>query len=71
VCFDISDQQYNVLRRLRRTRTAFLHKKLIILTFSGDFANILQQACLANGIEGAEKGVVSSFRRSFPVVPPC
>jgi len=48
VCFDIRDQQYNVLRRLRRTRTAFLHEKLIILAFSGNFANILQQACLAD-----------------------
>ena len=58
MCFDINDQQYNVLRRLRRTRTGILTVKLIILTFSGDFANILQQACLANAIEGAPKRVL-------------
>ena len=51
MCFDISDQHYNVF-----AKPAPDTKKLIVLTFSADFANIPQQACLANPIEGVEKG---------------
>ena len=71
MCFDINDQQYKRFAKAAPDSDGILTEKLIILTFSGDFANILQQACLANAIEGgAEKSVVSSFAGlSLPSLP--